>query len=586
VLDCIATELEIAEHARGMPLTVKARMGGWGNDKPEVLAMKLNYLAESFQARPVADDVGLQGRINRMTDRHWWCNNIRRGLLREQEAGAFNAGAIKKSAACYASEFAMKRVKARHDRNREVLAHLSAVNDAGQAVGLLDCVDASVSNPKHRRTELMTRCKGFEDVARFMGHAAVFLTLTAPSMFHRFNRLGNTNKNWNGATPKDAHAYFNSIWAKIRAEWKRRGIAPYGFRVAEPHHDGCPHWHVLLFVPSDQVGWFNATRFVADGADFGAGLIGVAGQYALEESGGEPGAIDARFTAKIIDAGDVRDANTGALIESGAGSATGYIAKYISKNLDGFDAQNLTWGLDHDSGMWTNDASARVRVWASVWGIRQFQQIGGPSVTVWRQLRSYKGEFPEQLELFRDCKTVAEEGKWAAFWMLQGGAETPRSEYVRPMYSIDSIGKYGDDVERVVGVQRGDVDYLITRLTDWQIVPAGSAEHIARGMRLDASEARTPGTAAMLKMIQAIEQAKGDFSPSEGEAEAPWARVNNCTGETNQGSGDNCREIENGRIYQASEHCAGPERDRGGGREQPQPPQFGRMHGARLPHAG
>lgn len=536
ILDSRATESEIYEHARSLPATVKGMLAGWSNDAPNIKALKLNILAESMQAKPVADHVEIDGRIARMCSAQWWANNLRSQLLKNNEKQEFEQGQIKKHKQCYVSDFAMRRVTAREARNREILEGLAAVSSDGQGVGLLDCVDASVSNPKHRRTELMTRCKGFEDVAKVMGHAAVFMTITCPSRFHRFNRNGNDNKNWDGSTPKQAQAYLCAMWAKIRAEWKRRDIVPYGFRVAEPHHDGCPHWHILLFVPADLVGWFNVERYLADGKDHGAGLIGVAGEYSHQDSKGEIGAAKARFEAKIIEGQSVRDANTGQLIEGSGGSATGYIAKYISKNLDGHDAQGERWGLDHDSGMYTDTASRRVRTWASVHGIRQFQQIGGPSVTVWRQLRGYKGEFHPQMELFHDCKVVAEEGKWAAFWMLQGGYDVPRSELISPMYEPGAVGRYGDRTVRTIGIRH--IYELVTKITSWEIVPAGCADWYGTVSRRAQAEAATPGSTAMRKMIEAVERSK---ISSEGEAVAPWTRVNNCTGEFS-GAGVNDKE--------------------------------------------
>ncbi len=93
----------------------------------------------------------------------------------------------------------------------------------------------------------------------------------------------------------------------IRAKLKRDNLevyglrfTVYGFRIAEPQHDGTPHWHLLLFMP----------------------------HYAMQTDGNEPGAQQHRFKAIPID--------------KSKGSAVGYIAKYISKNIDGSSIQEAT----------------------------------------------------------------------------------------------------------------------------------------------------------------------------------------------------------------------------------------------------
>jgi len=85
-----------------------------------------------------------------------------------------------------------------------------------------------------------------------MGHAGEFYTITSPSKMHAVLSSGKPNPKFNDSTPKDVNEYFKNIWALIRSAIHKKGIKPYGFRVVEPHHDGTPHWHLLLFMhPND-----------------------------------------------------------------------------------------------------------------------------------------------------------------------------------------------------------------------------------------------------------------------------------------------------------------------------------------------
>jgi hypothetical protein len=298
--------------------------------------------------------------ILRCIDAAWWRRNLRKLHGRAFEAVAIRLGFVSIRAGAYASNETVARRRGQVERNKAALASVKMVNEHGAEFGLDELAAKGTSNKRIRRGELMLRLAGCEDVAIEAGHVGVFITLTAPSKYHAvIQKSGAINPKYTGAVPRQVQTYLQKTWSRIRAAYGRYSIKPYGFRIAEPHHDGCVHWHALVFMRPCEVGYFCA----------------LVERYALAEDGDEPGAQAQRVKFEMID--------------SAKGSAAAYIAKYISKNIDD-DDDNHDEIVDEAGNvvkLAVDKASARVDAWAGVWGIRQFQPIGQPPVTVWRELR-------------------------------------------------------------------------------------------------------------------------------------------------------------------------------------------------------
>ena len=350
----------------------------------------------------------------------------------------------------------------------------------------------------------------------------MFYTGTAPSRMHpRLAVSGQENPKYDGTTPKECAGYLSKLWARARAKLHRLGVYIYGFRVAEPHHDGTPHWHMLFFM----------LPYVAET------VTETLRDYFSREDAHELNSEEAegaRFNAKVID--------------WARGSAAGYISKYIAKNIDGQRNDMSAVGDDFEADEPTaaDKTAPRVLAWASTWGIRQFQQIGGPGVTVWRELRRLR-DMP-QGDLF-DTWSAADTGNWQLFTERQGGATCRRDARPVQLWKVEAeeyadfngeiqkpLTKYGEPVgAKVAGVYwnrpaMGQTHFK-TKLHTWEIRKAAKAGQVAEHMPAEVRQG------AGKKPLFLASQ-RPPVLPLTLGAWRPWSPVNNCTHITKDADGN------------------------------------------------
>lgn len=390
--------------------------------------------------------------IARMTCPLWWRRKLRNSHGKAVEGAAIRLGRVSRKHDLYVSNEGLKARQQQNARNTETLKGTLARNELGQEFTLAELQAKSTANKRIRRCELMTRMSGFERYADEHGHSGLFITITCPSRFHRYRTLRDgkvviDNPNHDPAcTPDVGQRYLTKIWSHMRAELNREGVKVYGLRVVEPQHDGTPHWHALLFCEPGHV----------------ETLESIIRKHALKDTPDERGAQVHRCDFKRID--------------KVKGTATGYIAKYIAKNVDG---EHVSTDLE---GRPAPESALRVEAWAARWSIRQFQQIGGPSVSVWRELRrlgKLDANTPEFVKAA--CKAVNKTSctandeattgaAWNQYCEAQGGAFCGRKARIRLWREdSESLGRYGDvQPLRPVGIWTDAADQSAAHVNRWE----------------------------------------------------------------------------------------------------------------------
>ncbi|HHZ9717613.1 replication endonuclease [Klebsiella grimontii] len=429
-------------------------------EKVAAEAMRLDVIPPAFEQlrrkkrrrKPVPYDL-IPGSLARMLCADWWYRKLWQMRCEWREEQLRAVCLVNKKASPYVSYEAVIHKREQRRKSLEFFQSHELVNADGDTLDMEDVVNASSSNPAHRRNEMMACVKGLELIAEMRGDCAVFYTITCPSRFHATLNNGRPNLKWTSETVRQSSDYLVDTFAAFRKAMHKAGLRWYGVRVAEPHHDGTVHWHLLCFMRKKD----RRT------------LTALLRKFAIREDRAELGNnTGPRFKSELIN--------------PRKGTPTSYIAKYISKNIDG---RGLAKEISKETGKSLRDSAEHVSAWASLHRVQQFRFFGIPGRQAYRELRLLAGQAARaqgnkkagapvlenpQLDA---VLAAADVGCFATYIMKQGGVLVPRKNHlIRTAYELnDEPGTYGDRGIRIYGIWSPLVEGRIcTHAMKWKMV--------------------------------------------------------------------------------------------------------------------
>ncbi|HCT3873817.1 TPA: replication endonuclease [Klebsiella michiganensis] len=454
-------------------------------EKVAAEAMRLDVIPPAFEQlrrkkrrrKPVPYDL-IPGSLARMLCADWWYRKLWQMRCEWREEQLRAVCLVNRKASPYVSYEAVIHKREQRRKSLEFFQSHELVNADGDTLDMEDVVNASSSNPAHRRNEMMACVKGLELIAEMRGDCAVFYTITCPSRFHATLNNGRPNPKWTSETVRQSSDYLVDTFAAFRKAMHKAGLRWYGVRVAEPHHDGTVHWHLLCFMRKKD----RRT------------LTTLLRKFAIREDRAELGNnTGPRFKSELIN--------------PRKGTPTSYIAKYISKNIDG---RGLAKEISKETGKSLRDSAEHVSAWASLHRVQQFRFFGIPGRQAYRELRLLAGQAARQQADKKAGAPVldnprldavlaaADAGCFATYIMKQGGVLVPRKHHlVRTAYELnDEPSTYGDHGIRIYGIWSPIVEGRIcTHAMKWK----------------------------MVRKAVDVQEATADQG-----AGAPWTRGNNC----------------------------------------------------------
>lgn len=303
-----------------------------------------------------------------------------------------------------------------HCRKQQLEAHEAHLSQravrTGDQVRTLD----EICNTSHKRvSELYVFSLGIDKLALEQGKHYMMITLTCPSHMHprpKFKK--SSGDKWDGSiTSKEAYQFLNQRNEAAKRRLSNKGISfnkgdAYGITVVEPHADGCPHLHLLLYYrPEDQ------GRIIEE--------------YRKEFSWSEH-AIKFSIEDKDYKVGKKK-----------AARGSTYLFKYLSESFYSIGDADLNEVTGKQG------RAKRIAAWRSQINARAFRTFGlRRCATLWRQCRKLRDIKDECGPLLQSAISAACDNDFHRFHDLSRDLK---------LITEPHQTRYGDAYQRIVGIE-------------------------------------------------------------------------------------------------------------------------------------
>ena len=358
----------------------------------------------------------------KLSDRRYHVRHLRRRASTARQALASVLGTIGYNASSYADSFALSCWKERQESAKSYgLSHNLSWTDRAGSTRLVSLFEIFESSRKARFAQLYAQTVALDKVATKRNLIPIFITITLPPQYHPNPKFGlpyGGNDIEDCPLPTDTDKALQHIWKKFRARASVDKIELLGLKVVEPHLDGCPHLHCLLYVKDIS----------------------------------EVGALDRHLQALRPEPVDgERIATKLEILDRTRAKPASYVMKYLIKCLPAYErASELSDGTCDESGDPDHLAHhCEVRAWASERRLRQFAWLGLHGLrTAWQRLyQSSEADIEDAPRSIIEATKALKEGRWSDALEALGAIKSDNKARPRIAY-VDARNKYGEPIRK------------------------------------------------------------------------------------------------------------------------------------------